>query len=495
MLKPEEIQQLIDADRASDRKRWARLGQQYYEGKHDILHYRMFYFDKDGEFVEDLTRANQRIPHPYFTELVDQLPAYMLSFEENPIRAKETAEGLQEELDLYFDEEFWSEIYDLIAGASAKGLEYLYAYKDVHDRLAFQCADSLGVVEVRAKDTDDGCEYMIYWYVDRIDKGRTKINRIQVHTADEIWYYVQSEADGKIVLDDSKPYNPQPNVLYRDPKGQLSGASLGFIPFWKLPNGKRQTSNLEPIKAIIDDYDLMQCGLTNNLIDFDHPLYVVKGFEGHDPDELFTNVRTKKTIGTSADGGLEIKTIDIPYEARQAKAAEDEKNIYRFGMGFNSSQAGDGNITNVVIRSRYTLLDLKANKLEKPLKKMLREIVEVVLTEINAVKGTDYQSTDVFFEFERNVPTNEQENVQNDYQRAQTKQLEVNTILNAAAQIGDEATLRALCAVLELEYDDIVAQLEEQAQDTPEAALGALEQVVTTDESEAEADTAALPEA
>ena len=57
-------------------------------------------------------------------------------------------------------------------------------------------------------------------------------------------------------------------------------------------------------------------------------------------------------------------------------------------MGFNSSQVGDGNVTNVVIRSRYTLLDLKAKKMEKRLKKLLRGIIEVVLDEINAADGT-----------------------------------------------------------------------------------------------------------
>ena len=37
-------------------------------------------------------------------------------------------------------------------------------------------------------------------------------------------------------------------------------------------------------------------------------------------------------------------------------------------MGFDPTKVGDGNITNVVIQSRYTLLDLKANALEKRLK-------------------------------------------------------------------------------------------------------------------------------
>ena len=489
MLKVEEIKALIDADRTSPKKLRASTGQRYYTGRHDILDYRMFYYNSDGILTEDTTRSNRRISHPFFTELVDQLAAYMLSFEENPIRAKETADGLQEHLDAYFDDDFWSEIGDLITGANAKGFEYLYAYKDSRnnqDRLVFQCADSLGVVEVREKDTDDGCAYVIYWYIDRIEKGKKEITRIQVHSPDDIAFYVMSSTDGRIELDKSKPVNPLPNIIYTDKKGNRYGKSLGFIPFWRLDNCKRQTSGLEPIKAIIDDYDLMKCGLSNNLIDFDHPLYAVKGFDGHTPDELMTNLRTKKIVGTGENGGIEVHTVDIPIDARKANLEEDKENIYRFGMGFNSGQVGDGNITNVVIRSRYTLLDLKANKVEKQLKKMLRQIIQVVLDEINAGGEADYTLDDVYFDFVRNVPTNEQENVANDKTRAETKQMEVNTILNAAANIGDEAALAALCDILELDLEEVQGQIEKAAQEAPEAAQGLLDQVVTVDEQEAE---------
>ena len=123
-----------------------------------------------------------------------------------------------------------------------------------------------------------------------------------------------------------------------------------------------------------------------------------------------TNLKTKKILGVDEGGGVEVKTVDIPYQARKAKADEDEKNIYRFGMGFNSSQVGDGNITNVVIRSRYALLDLKANKLERRLKKLLKQLVKVVLDEINKMNKTDYKVSDVYFDFVREITTNESEN-------------------------------------------------------------------------------------
>ena len=461
-LSTAEIKRFISDDSTSEKKRFAGIGQRYYEADHDILKCRLFYWNNDDNLVEDTTRSNAKICHPFFTELADQLSAYMLSFDDNPIRAIATATGLQGYLDRYFDDEFWAEISELITGAYTKGFEYVYGYKNEQNRLAFQCADSMGVVEVREKDTDDGCKYVIYWYIDRIEKGKKTVKRIQVWSEQDTTYYVQSGLSGKIELDKSVAVNPRPHVIYTDPEtGKKMCYGLGYIPFWRLDNNRKQISGLKPIKALIDDYDIMQCGLSNNLADFDTPLHVVRGFEGHGEEglaKLQQNLKTKKIVGVDSDGGIDVQTVNIPYQARQAKADDDEKNIYRFGMGFNSSQMGDGNVTNVVIRSRYTLIDLKANLLEKRLKKLLKQIIKVVLAEINKNDGKDYQIDDVYFEFTRNIMTNETENIQNDLTRAQIKQTEINSILNVASAIGDEEALRAICELMELDFDDVKAK-------------------------------------
>lgn len=480
MLTKAEIKRFIDDDNASNKKKFARIGQKYYEAEHDILKSRLFYYNADGNLVEDTTRSNIKICHPFFTELSDQLSAYLLSFKDNPIRATETAEGLQDRLDDYFDDDFWSEVGELVGGAYNKGFEYIYAYKNEEGRLAFQCADSLGVIEVRANDTDDKCEYFIYWYIDRMDKNKKAIKRIQVWDKEQTWYYVQS-GNGRIKKDDTVELNPRPHVVFMENKtNKKKGYSFGFIPFWRLDNNKKQISGLKPIKNLIDDYDIMECGLSNNLVDFDTPLHVVSGFEGDNLDELQQNLKTKKVVEVGEEGDIQVRTVDIPYQARKAKADEDEKNIYRFGMGFNSSQVGDGNITNVVIRSRYTLLDLKANKLERRLKKLLKQLIKVVLDEINEENETDYKMSDVYFDFVREIMTNESENYANKKVKAETQQVQANTILNVAATLDDETVVRSVCEILEIDYEEIKDKLPQQ--DDVARAQKALDGVVAEEE-------------
>lgn len=468
MLDVTEIKALIDADTASKRKQQAKTGQRYYEGDHDIKDYKLFYYNADGILTEDKTRSNERICHPFFPELVDQATAFVLSNTNDIITSKD--EALQERLDSYFDDEFWFEAADLINDIQIKGFGYLYAYKNAEDRTTFQCPDSLGVVEVRGKDANDGKASFLYWYVDHIEKNTKEIIRIQQHTENEIYYYIKDGNSGKIVLDPEEPVNPKPNVIYQDAKGRKYAGGLGYIPFKRLDYNRKQLSALKPIKALIDDYDLMECGLSNNLQDFDTPIHVVKGYEtygGDDDDDALArlqhNIKMKKVVAVDEGGDIDIKTINVPYQARKTKADEDEKNIYRFGFGINTQSLKDTNATtNIAIKMAYTLLELKAKRIINRFTGYLRkEILPIVIDEINKKENKGWKLSDIEISFKPEIVVNETENIQNERTKAETQQIQMNTVLAVAAYIGDEETLRAICDVLDLDYDEIKEKVED----------------------------------
>jgi len=480
MLTIEEIKKFIDDDDTSDKKKHAKKGQAYYEGEHDIKNYRLYYYNADGELVEDKTRSNIKISHPFFTELVDQAVQYMLSGKDGFI--KSDLPELQTVLDEYFNdnEDFTAELLEVLTGCQAKGFEYMYAYKNAEDKLAFQCADSLGVVEVRAKDTDDGCEYVIYWYVDRIEKGRKQIKRIQVWDAEQTYFYVQ-DGDGNIELDKSEAINPKPHTLYEEEgKDATFYEGFGYIPFFRLDNNKKQFSGLKTIKELIDDYDLMACGLSNNLQDASEYLVVVSGFQGDNLDELITNTKTKKAIGVDENGNVEFKTVDIPYEARKVKLELDEKNIYRFGMGLNTAGLKDTSATtNIAIKAMYALLDLKVSKLEIRLKQFLRKLIKAVLQEVNTVEGTDYQMKQVYFDFEHEIMSNAEENARIELTEAQVQQTIINTLLGLATQLDNETLMQMICDALDIDYEEIKGKLPDpnEAENAVADAQGALDGV------------------
>lgn len=459
MLKISEIKQFIDEDGASMRKQNARKGLQYYEGKHDIKDYKIFCFDENGMLKEDTTRSNERISHPFFTELVDQSSQYMLSGDTDYVRSDDSK--LQNYLNEYFNDDFKMELNDLLTYTSVEGFSYLYRYVGDDFKTKFKFADGLSVVEAPAKYTSDGKDYVIYYYFWKKEKNKN-IFKVEVWDDKNVYPYIMTN---NVIKEDGKP---RPHVLYSEGDQQYFDI-FGDVPFIRLDNNRMQFSDLKVIKDLIDDYDLMSCGLSNNIQDVAEGIYVIKGYTGNNLSELTQNIKAKKQVAVGEGGDVDIKTINIPYEARKIKLELDEKNIYRFGMGFDSSKAETSNVTNVVIKSRYALLDLKANKKEMQLRRMMSKVIKIVLDEINKANDTAFDENDVYMVFDRVVPSNELDNANIELVEANKRQVEINTLLNVANQLDDETLLENLCQVLEIDYEDVKSKLDDKSITTDEA--------------------------
>ncbi|KEH88622.1 portal protein [Clostridium novyi A str. NCTC 538] len=456
-----EIKKLIDRDRVSQSKAKAREGLQYYKGQHEILNYRLFYYDNNGILKEDKYRSNIKIPHLFHTELVDQKVQYLLS---NPIEVITEDQELQEKLKEYINEDFQEVLQNAIEGASNKGLEYVYAYVDSSNKINFQVANSLSVIPVYDELDHYKLKSIVRYYDTKIQDQDKEviITKAEVWTDKDVTYYIQDKDSKEFKLDNGIKPNPRPHITLEDEKAYYDGGSFGYIPFFKLQNNKYEKTDLEPIKALIDDYDLMACSLSNNLQDFQEAIYVVRGYPGDNLDELTTNLKTKKTIGVDESGGLDVKTIDIPHEARRVKLELDKDSIYKFGMGFDSSQIGDGNVTNVVIKSRYALLDLKCNKAEIRLRKLIRQLLKVIVENINKRFNKAYNYMDIDINIVRETMVNENDIANNEKIEAEKQGQLINNVLTAATRLDDDTVLKLLCDILELDYEEVKEKIDMQ---------------------------------
>lgn len=452
------LNKAIDNDKNSTAKDKARVGNDYYNYKHDILKNRIFYVDDNGVLQEDKNASNVKIPHGFFTEQVDQKIQYLLS---NPVEATvEKDEKFQEYLDEYYDEDFQLFLQEMLEGTSKKGFEYAYARTNEEDRLCFQVSDGLQTFTVQ---DDEGNMRIIRYY----DKEKTVEGKNTTVTVAEVWdekqvMFFVTDSNKRFKFDNSRELNPRPHVVAKDSNGNILKREMGVIPFYRLSNNKQERTDLEPIKALIDDYDLMAAFLSNNLQDFAEAIYVVKGFRGDDLSTLRQNIKSRKVVGTGSDGGVDVKTVDIPVEARKTKLEIDKDAIYKFGMAFDSTQLGDGNITNVVIKSRYALLDMKANKAEVRLRAMLKWVNEIIVADINRRYNTAYIAKDIKVEIVRETMVNENDIVENEKMQAEIREITIQTILAVAPRLDDESVLKLICEQFELEYEDVHQLLEEQ---------------------------------
>ena len=454
------IDDAVKNDRQSPIKEKMSEGLKYYDYKHDILKFRLFYYNEDGKLVEETNRSNIKIPHAFFTEQVDQKVQYLLS---NPVEFETADTELKTYLEEYIDDDFQLMLQEMVEGASKKAYEFAYVYRAASGKLLFKVADSRKVIVIY-DDMNEVIAIIRYYDTDITkDNRKVTVTKAELWDTEKTWFFVSSsDYNNRFILDESQEINPRFHQVVEDSDGNLLGKGFGYIPFLKLSNNKNEKTDLEPIKALIDDYDLMACALSNNLVDFDHPIYAVKGYGKDNLDELVTNLRTKRTVGVSQDGGIDVKTVDIPVTARKTKLETDKEAIYKFGMAFDSSQVGDGNITNIVIKSRYSLLDLKCNKTEIRLRAFIKQLLDIIILDINERYHKSFKRQQVEVVITRSTLINQTDNAETEKVEAETKGQLIQNLLDVAPYLDDESLLKKICAVQELDYDEVVQRLGSQ---------------------------------
>lgn len=459
------IEDVILQEKQSPRRKQAEIAERYYDFENDILDNEIYYMNDNDMLVKDHYASNIKIPHAFFTEIVDQGVTTLLS---KPVELYVEDENFLALLEEYWNADIQLFLQEMVEGASKKGEEYAYVRTLNEDRITFQVADSLQTFEVI--DAAGNVIAVIRFYMKNLmrNKKLTPVEHCEIWTDEDTTYYVKNEKSEWQLNTDIQP-NPRSHVLAEktdEETGEkiLLGKGYGRIPFFKLKNNKKSKTDLEPIKELIDDYDLMNAMMSNNLQDYQGAVYVTKGFPGDDLSKLRMNVRGKGAINVGDEGDFDLKTYDIPVEGRIKKMEHDKQNIYKFGMAFDSTAITDrsGNVTNVQIMAGYSLLMMKLNKKETYLRTMINWMLEIIVEDINRRHGTAYDYSGVEVIIERETMANRLENAEIEKNEAETKQLKIETLLDVAMYMPEEKILREICEILELDWAEIEQLLKEE---------------------------------
>ena len=464
------IENVIAQEKSNPQREQALIAERYYDYEHDILENEIYYINDDDILVKDPYASNIKIPHAFFTEIVDQAVNTLLS---KPVELYVEDENFQNLLEEYWNADIHLFLQEMIEGASKKGKEYAYVRQlqgdATNSRITFQVADSLQTFEI-IDDAGDVIAVIRFYNKNLIRNDKeTPVEHCEIWTDEDVTYYVKNEKE-EWVLNSNVDPNPRKHVLAEktdEETGEqiLLGKGYGRIPFFKLKNNKKEKTDLEPIKELIDDYDLMNAMMSNNLQDYQGAVYVTKGFPGDDLSKLRLNVRGKGAVNVGKDGDFDLKTYDIPVEGRIQKMEHDKTNIYKFGMAFDSSQIGssNGNVTNVQILAGYSLLMMKLNKKEAHLRTLIDWMLEIITEDINRRFGTAYEHSDIEVTIERETMVNMLETSEIEKNEEETRRTKINTLLDVATYLPEEKILREICEVLELDWDEVEELLLEES--------------------------------
>jgi SPP1 family phage portal protein len=187
-------------------------------------------------------------------------------------------------------------------------------------------------------------------------------------------------------------------------------ASWGRVPLIPLNFNETCKNQAVSIRNWVDIYDITMSDFANNIDDFQDVYWILKNYNGQDLDEFMDDLKVNRAMKVGDGGDAKAETIQIPTEARTKFLEIVNSNIFKFGMGVDMEQIGDGNITNVVILSRYAQLDLKANGFQAQLESFLDELMYFVNEYHKITNKTIYE--DVTPVFDRSLIINEQEKLE-----------------------------------------------------------------------------------
>jgi SPP1 family phage portal protein len=393
---PEVVTELINSYigdfEQSEQKEKMALGSDYYRSENTEIMNRKFYIyaqDENGDPVEmeDPYKANNKLASGYLKILIDQKVNYLLGNEM-------TLDVSDDEFYEIVGKDFQSDIKKLGKESSKKAIAWAQVYIDENGDFGYKKIPTEQIIPVYSTHNSEELEMIIRYYsvTTLNDENKAvKVNRVEVWDDEQVTFYQETTEDSnyhllneeEMAMIFGRPYsNPkyhfQKEITLGSRIQESKGLSWGAVPFVPLYNNDEEDYDLQPVKRFIDARDIVSSDFTNNLEDFQDVYWILKGYDGENLNTFLDQVKKYKSLKVAEDGDARTETIDIPHEARKEALEELGKDIFTFGQGVNPNNLQGGSLTNVVIKSRFANLDLKADQFEDEIKSFIHSFLYFV---------------------------------------------------------------------------------------------------------------------
>ncbi|MEG2412634.1 MAG: phage portal protein [Clostridium sp.] len=401
---------LINDFNNSSKRNWMSTGQKYYEVENDILKRRITRKVKGTE-IEETYKANNKLAHSKYKNMVDEKVAYLLSRDYSlSCDDKSYVEKIKSILGKYFQYQISGLGYE----ASNKGIAWLQAYIDEEGNFKTMLIPSEQCIPIWRDNSHTELESMIRVYETTVweyDKKKT-ITNVEVWSKDGVSYY---RLDGKLLIADYDMNNDTNGPVAHYKKGDMWYA-WGRVPFIPFKNNRIELPDIKFVKSLVDAYDLSRSEAANYVEEVKNLIFILKGYGGEDITEFMRVLNEDRAIPIDdpEDGGVETltPTMDITalrehYEQLKRDLIEDGQSVNKDLDKFGSAPSG------VALKFMYAGLDLKSNALESEFKmgfESLLYFINIYLSENNL--GA-YKNVDIDIIFNRDMEINESEVIEN----------------------------------------------------------------------------------
>lgn len=405
------IKELITEFNMSEIKKKMLEGERYFRGKNDILKkdlktYTVFdQVTKNKLKITNENKSDEHLPHGFYWKQVNQKKAYVCGKpititynapnmnNNNKDKIKDAERKITNMVWNTLGPKFEKLIKNRVKEASNKGRAWLHPnYRN--GKLVFEKYPSEECIPIYDTETQTYLIGFIHFYTIQDLSGDKPENRVYVEYWDdkEVKYYIETKVnDTTVYLEDVTRPRPMCHwyrEVYDNALNNLKRIerhSWGRVPFIEIENNEEKMTDLEPIKPLIDAYDLINSNYVNTVEDLKEIIWLINGYGAEDLLALIENLKVNGVARTNDTAGkIDAKLLDIPYEARQTLLKGLKELIYEFGRAVDTSnkdligQAPSG----VSLEFLYTDLDMKADDTIAGLTPAIYEILWYVLQDL-----------------------------------------------------------------------------------------------------------------
>lgn len=384
-------------------------GENYYSGKHDILHKKRTAIGADGKLTVLENLPNNKIVDNQYKKMVIQKSNYLVG---QPFVIQCENQNYVEALKPYIlSKKFLKMLKAIAKGSMNGGIDWLHPYYDEQGEFTFKRFKSYEVVPMWKDAEHTILDAAVRWYEVLAYEGKNEkvITKVEVFNTDGIYYFELT--DGGNLVPEDPFFMPYFTVVEHDGKTQdYQWDKIPLIPF---KYNAEEVPLITMCKSLQDGLNKIESQWEDQMEeDPRNTIMVLVNYDGQNLGEFRQNLATYGAVKVrSMDGSHgDVKTLQIEVNAENYKAIIEvfKKAIIENCMGYDAKDDRVGSNANEMnLKSMYSDIELDTNGMETEFQAAFEQLLWFINCHLANTGAGDFEGEDVDIIFNRDIMINE----------------------------------------------------------------------------------------
>lgn len=383
-------------------------GDNYFSGKHDILHKKRTAIGEDGKLIVIDNLPNNKIVDNQYRKMVNQKSNYLVG-QPFVIQCKNKAyvEALKA---IILSKDFLKKLKEIAKDALNGGIGWTYPYYNEQGEFAIKRFKPYEIIPMwkDAEHTILDAAVRAYEVVSYEGKTEKVLTKVEVFNEDGLYYF---ELNNGNLIPEEPFYEPYFTIV--DHTGVAQGFNWDRIPLIPWKYNAEEVPLITMCKSMQDGLNKIESQWEDQMEeDPRNTIMVLVNYDGQNLGEFRKNLATYGAVKVrSMDGSHgDVKTLQIEVNAENYKAIIEQfkKAIVENCMGYDAKDDRIGSNANEMnLKSMYSDIELDTNGMETEFQAAFEQLLWFINCHLANTRVGDFEGEEIEIIFNRDIMINE----------------------------------------------------------------------------------------